>query len=352
MDFRDYLKLLNAHGMIKNIDHEVQWKYEIGDISRKNKKKAILFNKIHGYNEFKLFTGGFSSYQNIALLFGLPIDSNRKSIVKEIQKRVLTSHSPKLTEVNKADYISRIGKDVNLYELPVPWWHRSDGGRYIGTWHINVSNDPVSGRRNIGVYRMQIKGRNYATVNVSPLSHFAQHIKNAEKEKKDLPTAVVIGVNEVIVMAAAANYPYGKDEYNLAGAMSKKSVLISKCSTIDIDVPADAEIILEGVIRNGVRLKDGPFYDYSGKINVNPNALCFEVHAIRAKRDAIFRGMAVGAPGAEDHLLFSILSKLNLVDFHGSLVRQKIQNYFLEREMYRLFQLAGNLGSIRKVIRS
>jgi UbiD family decarboxylase len=239
-----------------------------------------------------------------------------------------------------------VSDSIDLLKLPVPQWHPEDAGRCIGTWHINVTTDPETCIRNIGVYRMQVLGSRLATVSASPKSHLAVHIAKAEKQGKALEMAVAIGVSEALVIAAAAAYPYGSDEYELAGALQQKSVQLIPCQTVQLQVPAESEIVLEGVIRPGVRVTDGPYFDYAGKTNVNPNAFLFEVNRVMFRNEPIFRGSSVGLPGGEDHQLFAFLSALGLVNFHGRRSRQVIQNQLLRRRLFRAFQLVGRVGSL------
>lgn len=347
MDLREYIGTLNEKKLLNIIDKEVNWKYEIGEIARKLGDKAVLFNNIVDYSNYKLFTGGLASWAHYSLLLQSPCVLVKRDIVKELKSRIALSVKPFVAATSDDGYIWEEGKDVNLYRLPVPLWHPRDGGRYIGTWHINVSKDPEMNSRNVGVYRMQIKGCNYTTISASPASHLSLHVKKAEKMSKDLQLAVAIGVDEVAVIAGACASPQGVDEYSIAGAIQQKPLQLVKCKTIDLEIPSSAEIVLEGVVRSGIRMQDGPYFDYSGKANVNKNAYCFEVRAIKRKHNPIFRGMSVGVAGAEDHLLFSILSDLGLVDFHGSALRQKLQNYFLKAGMFHLFQLTGRIGMVR-----
>ena len=147
-------------------------------------------------------------------------------------------------------------------------------------------------------------------------------------------------------MAAGAAYPCGRDEYDLAGSLQNESVQLIKCRTVDIEVPADAEIVIEGLIKPGVRVQDGPFFDYAGKLNTNRNAFLFEATRLTYRNNPILRGTAVGVPGAEDHQMFSVLAGLNLADFHGSRRRQQIQNQFLKKRLFRAFQWAGRVGPL------
>jgi 4-hydroxy-3-polyprenylbenzoate decarboxylase len=352
MELRNYIQRLYENNLLHEIREEVDWKYEIGDISRHNKNNALLFHTIKDYKEFSLFTGGLASCEHFSILLKMPLTNKKKNIIHEIKKRMVKPYEPLLTNSLSNKYIWTDGRDVNLYDLPAPWWHPGDGGRYIGTWHVNISNDPQTMERNVGVYRMQIKGRNYTTVSISPKSHLAEHINKAERKNLDLPLAVAIGIDETVMIAAASASPEKTDEYNFAGAIQKGPLKIVKCKTVDLEVPLNAEIVLEGVVRCGIRMQDGPYFDYSGKLNVNKHAYCFEVRAIRRKVDAIFRGMSVGEPGAEDHLLFSILADLHMADFHGSGYRQNVQNILLKAGFFRTFQLFGRIGNLQLLRRN
>src|SRR2546427_13303166 len=93
-----------------------------------------------------------------------------------------------------------VGREVDLHSLPAPWWNETDGGRYIGTWHVNLTKDPETGERNAGVYRMQVIGANQTTVSVSPKSHLAIQMRKAEQAQRPLEMAVGTGGPEPLVV--------------------------------------------------------------------------------------------------------------------------------------------------------
>lgn len=345
MELTDYIEKLEKCGYLKKISHSVNWKYEIGELSRINKSVAVLFDNINDYPGCRLFTGGMAKKEFIAMIIGLNPNTNNKEMINELKKRINNPVSPSSVKTDDNPIVSE-NENVNIFALPVPWWHPMDSGRYVGTWHLNITNDPVTGKRNVGVYRMQVICKNRTTVSASPESHLAVHMRNAELLGKDLEMAVAIGVNEAIVMAAAASLPFGVDEYSLAGGILNNRIKISPCKVVNLQIPYESQYVLEGVIKRGVRVKDGPFMDYAGKLSVNTSAFLFEIRAISRKINPVFRGMSVGVAGAEDHQLFSILSHVGLVDFHGSVLRQKLQNFFLKYNMFRSFQYIGRIGKI------
>ncbi len=229
-------------------------------------------------------------------------------------------------------------------KFPVPWWSPLDVGRYVGTWHLNITKDPETGMRNVGIYRMQMINGKRAFVSFSPKSDFAKHLAKAEKIDKPLEMAVAIGVNECFIMAGASAIDSGKDEYWHAGGLLGKPAKLMRCASVDLKVPVESEIILEGHILPHERGAEGPFLDYAGVPKGNPAAAIFELQSITMKHDPIFRGAAIGVKGGEDHQLYIFLAMVGLLDFHGSRVRHNVQNFLLKRRWLRLFQLSGQVG--------
>jgi UbiD family decarboxylase len=344
---RDFIEAIDERKNLKRIQEKVDWKYEIGAIARET-KTPLLFENIKDYPKARLFTNGLVDYGSIALALGIQKDDVRfDDLVKVIRFGFKNPIDPVVGDRPQA-FENRITQSIDLAALPVPWWSEIDAGRYIGTWHLNISRDPETGVRNIGVYRMQIVAPNQATVSVSPRSHLALQIRKAEKKNEALPMAVAIGVDERLIISAASAPAYGIDEYALAGGLSGRPVELVRCATQRLEVPFDSEIIIEGFIEPGVRVQDGPFLDYAGIPSTNPLAYLFEVTALFFKNDFIFRGTAVGRPGAEDHQLYSILSCAGLADFHGSKIRHAIQTFLLRRRAFKTFQFTGRIGKFTR----
>ncbi|MFW5813389.1 MAG: UbiD family decarboxylase domain-containing protein [Fibrobacterota bacterium] len=346
MELRTFITELEKHGLLETVRKQVDWKYEIGRLTRRA-GTALLFPDVKDYPGHKIFTGGQRTLSHIAVALGLPPETGRKAVVSVMRQRLRSPVQPEVITGRVPAFQNRIrGKGVDLYRFPVPWWSEIDGGRFIGTWHLNVTKDPFTGKRNIGVYRMQVISQQEATVSVSPASHLAMHMKKAEERGQSLEMAVCIGVDELAVMAAGAAFPSDVDEYSMAGALRQKPLELVRCETVDLEVPSDSEIVLEGELVAGKRAKDGPYLDYAGIPSSNPHAFVFRVKSIAHRDSPVFRGTSVGVPGAEDHQLQSVLSRLGLVDFHGSRIRQKMQNVCLMNRCFRLFQMTGRIGSV------
>lgn len=350
-DLRQFIRLLSEQGRLVRVCEATDWKFEIGRMTRA-RQRPLLFENIKGYPGQRVFTNGLCDTASIALALGMNPASTRATLIKEAKERIRKPVKPVLVHAGPVFENVILATKVNLLQLPVPHWSEHDGGRYLGTWHINVTKDPATGSRNVGVYRMQLLDEKHATISASPRSHLAQHVAQAEKDGRPLPMAVAIGVSEAVMMAAAAAYPAGMDEYELAGALCQRPLSLLQCQTVNLEIPANSEIVIEGLIQPGVRVQDGPYFDYTGNPNTNPSAFLFEATGLMFRSNPIFRGAAIGVPGAEDHQLFAFLSKLGLVDFHGSRIKQAVQDILLQQHLFRAFQLAGRLaGGVAEMFR-
>ena len=342
-DLRGFIRQLDDCGELCRVTSQVDWKYELGEWTRKQ-HSPLLFEDIKDYPGQRVLTNGLINRSTIAIAIGLEASTPRKETICQLRKRMSHPISPAHVETGPIFENVWTGSQIDLLKLPVPHWNRSDAGRYIGTWHVNVSRDPHDGTYNLGVYRMQVLSATQATISTSPKSHLGMQFAKAEEAGRPMEVAVAIGVSEAVFIAAAAGYPCGEDEYELAGALQQEPVSLVKCQTINVDVPATSEIVIEGLLRPGVRVLDGPYFDYAGKATANPQAYLFEVTAMAFRNSPVFRGAVVGYPQAEDIQLFSLLSEVGLFDFHGSRVRRALQIVFLKEGLFRAFQLAGRFG--------
>lgn len=349
-DLRAFIQRLSDSGHLLRVDAPTDWKLEIGSAARAA-NRPLLFENIRGYPGQRLFTNGLCDWSAIALIIGMDPEIPHADLVTEARRRIAAPLEPAMVELGPAMRNVLTGDSVDLLRFPVPRWSTRDAGRYLGTWHINVTKDPESGQSNVGVYRMQLLGARQATVSASSGSDLTRHVALAEKQGAALPMAVAIGVPESVIVAAAAACPAGMDEYELAGALQQKPVELIPCRTGDLDVPANSEIVVEGFIHPGVRVQDGPFLDYCGIPDTNPNAFLFEATALMYRTDPVFRGSAIGMPGAEDHQLFSFLAQLDLVDFHGSRRRQEVQNVLWKQRDFQALQKLGKASRIFARIR-
>lgn len=341
-DLRGFITSLSAHGLLRRVSEPVDWKFELGERTR-NSQVPLLFENVRGYPGHRVFTNGLGNFSAIALALGMLPKQSRPKAIEEIKKRISAARPPLLLESGPVQKNIVEADEIDFLKFPVPHWSREESGRYIGTWHINVTRDPESRARNVGVYRMQVLGRNLATVSTSARSHLARHFAKSEKQGRPLEMAVAIGVPEPVMIAAGASCPFGSDEYELAGSLSGDPVPLLKCETVDLEVPANSEIVIEGFLHPHKRVPDGPYFDYTGTPNTNPSAYLFEATRLMFRDNPIFRGAAIGYAGAEDLQLFALLAELGLLDFHGSRLRHAVQKVLMQLRWFRTFQLAGRI---------
>ena len=347
-NYKEFLSILELNNELLRISSLVDWKYEIGSITRaqifsESKSKALLFENIKDYNTAKVLTNVFGSVSRIALSLGMDINSSIDGIAEQLIHRTQSPQEPIFTDYSPVYSNVYLNGNIDLYTLPIPWWNPEDVDRYIGTWHINITKELNSGNRNIGCYRMQLAGKNEIYLSVSPKSDLMSHLHIAEKKDLPLEMAVAIGVAEPLVIAAGGGFKYGIDEYKIAGGLLKSPVKLVKCKTVDVEVPAESEIIIEGKIIPNKRVKEGPFLDYAGVPSINPKGLVFRVSCLAHKQAPIFRGACVGYPGAEDHLLYALVAQMGVFDFHSSKCKKIIQCLLLKRHFFRAFQITGKI---------
>jgi UbiD family decarboxylase len=342
MNLRSYIELLSSRRRLLRVADEVECHLAVGEITR-SCGTPVLFENLKGYQGWRLFTNGLCEHSLIGLALGLPPEATHGDITRAFRDRISSPVQPCMVEDGPV-YENINTNTANLATLPVPHWHPRDGRRYLGTWHLNITRDPENGSRNVGIYRMQLLSPTLATVSTSPNSHLGRHVAKARRMGVPLPMAVAIGVGETAIMAAASGSS-SADEFEMAGGLSGKPLQLLKCKTIGLEVPADSEIVVEGFIQTDRRAQDGPYFDYTGTTNTNPHAFVFEVTGLMYRNDPIFRGASIGEPGAEDHQLFAALADVDLVDFHGLRIKQKLQSFALRERWFRTFQLMGRLGN-------
>jgi UbiD family decarboxylase len=325
LDLRGYIKVLTDARHVTRVKERVDWKLGIGrwTVAR---HRPLLFENVKDYQGQRVFTNGLIDPMCIALALELDDGLPAAQMVAQVRRRLRDPITPKV--VRNGPVMENVvpASVLDLLQFPAPQWSEHDGGRYIGTWHLNISKDPETGQRSAGMYRMKVIGRKQATVNAAKHSELARHVAKAEQRRSELPMALAIGVPEATAIAARAACPEGMDVFDLAGALQQKPVKLMDCG--HLEVPAYAEIIIEGFIDPRRRIEDGPMFDHEGKANTNAKAFLFEATRVMHRDNPIFRGSAMGRPGGEDYQVQAFLGQLKLLESQRSRIRQLMQNLF------------------------
>jgi 4-hydroxy-3-polyprenylbenzoate decarboxylase len=311
-DMRGWLEALQAAGELRNIDAEVDWNIELGTIARlaqgAGTGPALMFNNIKGYNSptsrcRRVFTGGLSSYRRIALMLGLPTDTHPRELVKLGRTMMSGSIAPRVVKDGPVKQNVITGKDIDVAELPVPHWNRLDGGRYILTYGGVVTKDPETGVMNVGVYRGMIGGRDRIPILMWRAQHIGHHVTAWQQGgQAEMPIAVAIGWEPTLEFVAGGPVPKGVCEYDVAGGLRGEPIDLVKCETVDLYVPASAEIVIEGYLGldPATYQMEGPFAEFTGYFAGDrvPKPT-IRVTAITHRNDPVFRGTIEGAlPGS------------------------------------------------------
>lgn len=300
-DFRDVLDHLERHGKLARIKKEIDPKFEAAAGIRKisdTDGPALLYENIKGYPGWRMAGGLYGNRKLVAL--GLQVEE------KDLLKHFMDCESKRVKPVRVAtgpvkEVIIK-GDDVDLLkQLPIPTHCEMDAGPYISS-AVQIARHPDEGFQNLSIVRMRILDKNHTTV-LALSKHLAHLIAVAEEKGRGLGIAAVIGTEPAVAFASQARPPLGVDETEIAGAFRGAPVEVVKCETIDVDVPANAEIIVEGITIPGERDVDGPFGERHGTYALDMKTPVMKITAITMRKNPIYQVMLTGRPMTENHYL-------------------------------------------------
>jgi 4-hydroxy-3-polyprenylbenzoate decarboxylase len=351
--FREFLGTLEKAGELKRISQPVATELEITELADREMKspgggKALLIEKptVEGRpSPFPLAINTLGSHKRMALSLGAEsveaVSAEMGSLLKakppasfaEALKLLGTAlelrHAkPKITAGGPCQEVVRRFDTADapsapppetacptLLDLPILKCWPLDAGRFI-TLPCVVTRDPDTGARNVGMYRMQVFDSRTTGMHWQLHKVAARHGKRYCETGRRMPVSVFLGGDPVFTFAATAPLPDGLDEFVLAGWLRKKSVALVKCLTNDLEVPADADVVLEGYVDPTQPLRvEGPFGDHTGYYSLADMYPAFHLTAITHRRDAIYPATIVGMPPMEDFYIGSASVKLFLPVF-------------------------------------
>ncbi|MBW1801681.1 MAG: UbiD family decarboxylase [Deltaproteobacteria bacterium] len=306
-DLRSFIERLDAQGELARVKAEVDWKYELGAVARRvfrpPEGPALLFENVKDYST-PVFVGGLGTVRRIAMALGLDPDTDETSLLNEYIARLDRPIKPVIIKDGPCKENKDTGDRIDVLKFPVPLWGEKDGGRYIGTWHQVVTRDPDAGWTNVGTYRMMVHEPDICGIHFSPFQHIGQMFVKYKKMNRPMPVAVSIGNDPVAIMVSASPFPADVDEWDMAGALRERPIELVKCETLDLEVPAHCEIVLEGEIPPDEQRQEGPFAEHSGYyatgIRTSP---IMRIHCVTYRNNPILRGSPLGMPITEHHRL-------------------------------------------------
>jgi UbiD family decarboxylase len=258
-DLRSFLELLDERGELARIKTAVSPNQEIGAICLRNLRNngpGLVFERA-GDSDIPMAVDLLASRRRYALALGVEPDQ----LAAEWNRRTKILIPPVIVENGPCQQHVWVGDQVDLTRLPVPTWNEGDGGPYL-TLSCHISKDPETQERNVGVYRNQIHDRSTLGILVEPYGHL--RYQWGKRPNQPFPVAIVLGADPVVPMAAVAPVPYGRDELAVAGALRGKPLELVPCVSIPLEVPALAEIVIEGEILFDDLRDEGPFGEFTG----------------------------------------------------------------------------------------
>jgi 4-hydroxy-3-polyprenylbenzoate decarboxylase len=299
-DLRDFIAEVEKLGALRHVPG-ADPRYEIGAITEVAaglpECPALLFDRIKGYPAgLRVFTNATVSAQRAALALGLdpalrPLDALKAWMTK---RQELVPRKPFVVKEAPVMENSFSGGAVDLSRLPAPFWHRDDGGPYIGSGSIVVMRDPDEGWINASIYRVQVQDKNKVTIQFDHEGrHGAMIARKYWNQNKACPVAVVNGEDPALFLAGFEYLAAGASEYDFAGAIKGAPIEVFAGPATSLPLPARAEIILEGDLLPPSRetLPEGPFGEFTGYYGAERRPCpVMEVAAIHHRNDPILLG--------------------------------------------------------------
>lgn len=351
-DLREFINALESRGMLKRIKTPVDCNLEITEITDRvskmegKKNVALLFENVKGY-DMPVLMNAFGSMERLALAFGVNDIEEIPNELREILRLPYISLQNKMDlihiiptakrAINFPKYVKKapcqevvITDNPTLDKFPILKCWPQDGGPFI-TLPLVFTRNPKTGKRNVGMYRLQKYDSQTTGMHWHLHKDGASNYRAYQEMGKDkIEVAVAIGTDPVITYAATAPLPRDIDEMVFAGFLRKKSVEMVKCKTVDVEVPACSEIVLEGYVNIGETRREGPFGDHTGYYSLADDYPVFHITCITHRKNPIYSATIVGKPPMEDCFLAKATERIFLPLLQQTLPEIRDINFPLE----------------------
>lgn len=302
-DLRAYLAALEEKGKLKRVKKEVDKDWEIAAVCRQlfykiapEKRPALLFEKVKGF-DIPVAAGALGASREIYAI-GLETDSV-EGINKKWDQALERPIAPKIVKDGPCKENILMGDKVDILKLPVPIWTVGEDPAPFFTSPYVITKDPETGVSNIGTYRMQVKGPNKTGFLIGKRQDAAMHLRKNEERNKPTPVAVVLGTDPSIGYVSVSKMSESLDEFAVAGALRGEPVELVPCETVPLEVPATAEIVLEGEIPPLVREMEGPFGEYTGYMGPAGMQPLFNIKCMTFRNKPIYQAFISQRPPSE-----------------------------------------------------
>jgi 4-hydroxy-3-polyprenylbenzoate decarboxylase len=324
---RDYMEALDKAGLLKRIKTKVSPNLEVAEIMRRamyaQGHPAVLFENVQD-SSMPILGNAFGTMERLHIALDSRDFTEIGARIVQLTKFKMPSGTlnklkmlPKLSEI--ADYgpkhvdsgpVTEIVKTdkASFDSLPILKSFIGDAGKFI-TFGLTITKHPESTVPNIGVYRMQVIDERRAIMHWQIHKRGAEHYQIMKKSNKRIEVAVVIGADPATIFSAVAPVPEGLDKFLFSGITRKKGIKLVKCSTVDLEVPANAEIVLEGYVTPDDTHIEGPFGDHTGYYTPAEPFPTFTLTALMQRQDPIYLTTVVGKPVLEDAYIGKVIER-------------------------------------------
>lgn len=330
-DLREFIRRLEKEGELKRISAEVDPVLEITEITDRVTKAggpALLFERPKG-SRVPVAINLLGSHRRVNL--ALEVDSlaevaNRVKAFLDVQTpqgfldkvkmlpklAELGSFFPKTVKSGPCKEVIR-KEDFSLSEFPILKCWPQDGGRYI-TWPMVITKNPQTGKRNVGCYRMQVFDERTTAMHWQTQKHGAEHFRTARSQNAGgrMEVAVAIGSDPATALSGILPIPPDLDEFMFSGFLRRDAIELVRCETVDLEVPANSEIVLEGYVELGELRTEGPFGDHTGFYSLEGQYPVFHITCITHRKDPIYLTTIVGRPPQEDFFMGHAIERIFL----------------------------------------
>jgi 2,5-furandicarboxylate decarboxylase 1 len=291
-DMRTWIGQLEKAGELLRVGGEVNLEYQMAERLAGSKEKAPLFENIEGHPKWKVLGPAPANMRQVALAFHTEVAKVNTEYAHRMDKgltgcKVITS-GPVKDIIFKDD-------DIRLTGLPVHVQGQKDAGPYITTG-LCITKDPDTGIRNMAFHRLQVKSDNKTGILLLPERHTWLIYQKHEAMNEAMPIAIMIGHHPMYYFAAAIRGALELDELEVTGSLLEEPVELVKGETIDLEVPASAEIILEGEVPPRVREEEGPFSEFQNYYAAERKNPVVNIKAITMRKDAIYKALQHAPP--------------------------------------------------------
>lgn len=350
-DLRKFIEILEQKGQLRRIKALVDPDLEIAEIANRMLQAggpALLFEQVKG-SPFPVAVNLMGTVERICWAMNMEQPEELETLGQKLA--MLQQPKPPKKIAQAVDFgkvlfdvlKAKPGKDffpacqqvvikepdLDLNQLPLIRPYPGDAGKII-TLGLVITKDCETGTPNVGVYRLQLQSSKTMTVHWLSVRGGARHLRKAALAGQKLEIAIALGVDPLLIMAAATPIPVDLSEWLFAGLYGGSGVKLAKCKTLDLEVPADAEIVLEGTITPGEVLPDGPFGDHMGYYGGVEDSPLIRFHCLTHRRDPVYLTTFSGRPPKEEAMMAIALNRI-----YTPILRQQVSeivDFFLPME--------------------